>query len=151
MDKRELAMFSVQDIIKDLLREVPIKTIARIRKISKNTVKRYQTLLTEILEQKPELRESIDGILQEISKCRKRERFSENFGWLETNTGLLESLATKCDNYVRLVEVLQEKGFGGSYSSLLRYLEKNRFVSEEPIVRIETKPGEIAQVDYSIF
>ncbi len=38
MDKRELDMYSVQDIIEDLLSGVPVKRIARVRKVSKNTV-----------------------------------------------------------------------------------------------------------------
>ena len=43
---------------------------------------------------------------------------------------------------------LQEYGFTGSYSSLLRYINKNREQRAAPVYRIETKPGEYAQVDF---
>ncbi len=149
MDKRELTMYSIQDIINDLLRNEPIKKIARIRKVSKNTVKKYREKLHEVISsQTPDDANSIDWIMDEFKRMRKEEQNSVNFGWLEINVDLVEELSAQCDNYVRLVEVLQEKGFKGSYSSLLRYLEKNRAQSEQPIVRIETKPGEVAQVDF---
>ena len=148
MDKRELRMYAVKDIVADLLHEVPVKKIARVRKISKNTVKKYRDQISDIIARKPELQCSLDGLLKEIQRIRCEEHFSENFGWLERNIKLIEELSTNCDNYVRLVEVLQGRGFGGSYSSLLRYLEKNRSQSESPLMRIETKPGEIAQVDF---
>lgn len=148
MDKRELHMYTIQEIIEDLLQERAIKSIARIRKVSKNTVKKYREKLSLILEQNPEIVNSIEKIMEEIKRHRKAERFSENYGWLEKNTEQIEELSGQCDNYVRLVEVLHDKGFKGSYSSLLRYIEKNRAQSESPIVRIETKPGEIAQVDF---
>ncbi len=148
MDKRTKDMYSIQDIIEDLLNKKKIKEIARVRKVSKNTVKKYRKILEGILEKKPEYHGSLDNILDEIRKQRQEEKYSENFGWLKKNNELVEKLSQGCDNYVRLVEVLNEKGFKGSYSSLLRYIEKNRVNSENPIVRIETRPGEIAQVDF---
>jgi transposase len=148
MDKRELHMYKVQDVVEDLLQDRPVKSIARIRKISKNTVKKYRGLLNKLLVENPNLTDSVPAIMDEIQKYRKEERFSDNFGWLERNTTLVEDLSGGCDNYVRLVEVLQEHGFKGSYSSLLRYLDRNTRQSESPIVRIETKPGHVAQVDF---
>jgi len=148
MDKRELRMYKIQDVIEDLLQEKPVKSIARVRKISKNTVKKYRGILLKILTEKPEISESISDILSEIRRHQKAERFSKNFGWLESNSNLVEELSNDCDNYARLIEVLHDHGFQGSYSSLLRYLDKNNIKSEAPIVRIETKPGHIAQVDF---
>jgi transposase len=148
MDKRELEMYSVQDIVTDLLNQIPIKRIARIRKVSKNTVKRYREKVHCILDSHPELVDSIDGIMQKIREMRKMERFSRNFGWLDRNSEIVEKLSGQCSNYVRLLEVLQEKGYEGSYSSLQRYVAKNRDKNEAPVVRIETNPGKTAQVDF---
>lgn len=148
MDKRELAMYSVQDIIEDLLLGVPIKRTARLRKVSKNTVKKYRDKLHAILTEHPEFENSIELIMGKIIELRKEERYSLNFGWLDKNSSLVDALSSECENYIRLLEVLHEKGFQGSYSSLQRYLFKNRQRSESPIVRIETGPGEIAQVDF---
>ena len=148
MDKRELRMYKIQDVIEDLLQEKPVKAIARIRKISKNTVKKYRGILNQVLEEHPEISDSVSEIMDEIKNHKKAERFSKNFGWIETNKTLVENLSNDCENYIRLVEVLHEHGFKGSYSSLLRYIDKNKKQSEAPIVRIETNPGHVAQVDF---
>jgi len=49
MNKRELDMYTLQDIITDLLSGIKIKKIARLRRISKNTVKKYRGMLQKIL------------------------------------------------------------------------------------------------------
>lgn len=141
-------MYKIQDVIEDLLQNKPIKAIARIRKISKNTVKKYREILTQILEEMPEISGSVSLIMNEIKNRSNAERFSKNFGWLQENKNLVEKLSNNCENYVRLNEVLHDHGFRGSYSSLLRYLEINKKQTEAPVVRIETKPGHVAQVDF---
>jgi transposase len=148
MDKRELKMYKLEEAVAALLAGTPIKQIARQQKISRNTVKKYRTHLEHILTERPEFAGDVTLIMAEFRVMRAKERYSENHGWLETNTEQIEQLASKCDNYVRLFEVLQEKGFQGSYSSLQRYISKNESVKGAPVFRIETKPGEIAQVDF---
>ncbi|MFH0864626.1 MAG: IS21 family transposase [Bacteroidota bacterium] len=148
MSQRELSMYSVQDIINDLLSGKSIKKTARLRRISKNTVKKYRNILQTIREVHSKEQLSIAEIMTEFQKIRDNERYSENFGWLVENHKTVEELSSGCDNYIRLIEVLQEKGFKGSYSSLLRFINKNRTFSEKPIFRIETKAGEYAQVDF---
>ena len=148
MTKRNLKMHKVQHVIEDLLQNKSIKSIARTRKISKNTVKKYREILSQIIGPDPETTPTVDEILFEIKTQRKAKRYSKNYGWLIDNAQLVENLSNNCDNYVRLVEVLSDHGFKGSYSSLLRYLEKNKKNTAAPIIRIETKPGEVAQVDF---
>ena len=148
MDQRELDMYKLEDAVKALLENTPIKQIARRQKISKNTVKKYRNQLESIMAEKPWIRNDLSEIMTEFRNYRKKERYSENHGWLESHEMLVDDLALKCDNYVRLLQVLQEKGFSGSYSSLMRYVEKNSAVKGRPIFRIESKPGEIAQVDF---
>lgn len=147
MDKRELEMYRVQDIVEDLLRNEPVKKIARVRKISKNTVRKYRDELAEISSQKPEMSISADLIMKELSARRKEER-SANFLWLSDRHDLLEKLSGECSNYIRLNEILCERGYKGSYSALIRYVGKNHLNQDKAIIRIETKPGEIAQVDF---
>ena len=148
MDKRELKMYKIQDVIEDLIQGKHIKSIARTRKISKNTVKKYRELLHQILGKKPDINNSVSEIIIELNNLRKSERYSENFGWLESNMELVEILSGNCSNYVRLLEVLKDHGFKGSYSALHRYLEKNIKEKDTPVIRIETQPGKIAQVDF---
>jgi transposase len=148
MDHREVNMYKLQDIIEDLLRGETIKGIAKSRKISKNTVKKYRSILEQITESQPEIKTEIEKIMKEFRQIRQKERHSENFGWLLTNIETVNDLSSRCENLVRLNEVLNDKGFHGSYSSLIRFMAKHKKINESPVIRIETKAGEIAQVDF---
>lgn len=130
MDKREIDMYRIEEAVRALLDGIPIKQIARRQKISKNTVKKYRGILEGILKEKPWLESNFDDILNEFRNLRSKERYSQNHGWLSENEDLVNDLSGKCDNYVRLFEVLQEKGFAGSYSSLQRYVTKNNLCKD---------------------
>ena len=148
MANRELNMYRLKDAVEALLAGMPIKRIARQQKISKNTIKKYRTILNRILENNPGIKFDITEIMSRFSEIRKDERYSKNFGWLENNLELINKLSKKCDNYIVLIRKLNENGFEGSYSSLLRYISKYKNTREDPVFRIETKPGEYAQVDF---
>jgi len=148
MDRRELDMYKLQEIIESLLAGEPVKRIARKSRISKNTVKKYKTDLDRILIINSGIKNDIDDVMKEFRRMRQEERHSENFGWLHRNSETVNELGSKCDNLVRLNEVLQEKGFNGSYSSLVRFMSKHADLTSSPVMRIETKAGEIAQVDF---
>jgi transposase len=148
MDKRELDMYKIEDIISDLLKDIKIKEIARIRKVSKNTVKSYRSRLEKIKENLNHEDSTLENILNKISKLKKSERHSANFGWLQTNDELVKNLQSKCNNILILHENLITNGFQGSYSSLIRYISKNNLNKDNPVIRIETKAGEVAQVDF---
>jgi len=148
MANRELNMYKLKDAVKALLTGTPIKRIARLQKISKNTVKKYRKILETILTENPEISNNIEKIMTRFSAIRSEERYSENFGWLEVNKELVNHLTGQCDNYIVLIRKLKENGFKGSYSSLLRYISKYKDTREAPVFRIETKPGEYAQVDF---
>lgn len=52
----------------------------------------------------------------------------------------------------RLLDEIREKGFSGSYSTLLRFLRPLRAVRDVPAVfRFETLPGQQAQIDWALF
>jgi len=148
MDMREVDMYKLQDIIEDLLCGEHVKAIVRKRKISKNTVKKYRAMLEKITKSQPDHENEIEKIMKEFRQIRQVERHSENFGWLLTNVDMVNDLSSKCENLIRLNEVLTEKGFHGSYSSLIRFMSKHKKMNESPVMRIETKAGEIAQVDF---
>jgi len=147
MDKRELEMYKVQDVIEDLLKNEPVKKIARVRKISKNTVKKYRDEIEELARNQPDIKDSVQHIMLALAIRRKEEK-SQNFLWLDTHSELIKKLSSGCENLIRLNDVLVENGFTGSYSSLIRYVAKNRIKGDKAIIRIETRPGEIAQVDF---
>ncbi|HDY89459.1 MAG TPA: hypothetical protein ENH82_15260 [bacterium] len=128
MEKRELDMYSLEEAVSAILDGTPAKQIARLQKISKNTVKKYRSILESILDEQPSFQRDLSTIMGAFRSIRRQQRYSDNHGWLEINTALVEKLTTKCDNYVRLLQVLQEHGFRGSYSSLQRYVSKSAII-----------------------
>jgi 5'(3')-deoxyribonucleotidase len=131
MDKRELSMYKLIEAAEALLAGISIKRIARLQKVSKNTVEKYRNILNKILQDKPEIKSNINKIMNEFQEIRKKERFSENFGWLERNSKLVESLTSQCNNYIVLINKLKGNGFKGSYSSLLRYVTSKTYNPEQ--------------------
>lgn len=148
MDKRELSMYRIQDIVTELLRGTAVKQIARMQKVSKNTIKRYRGIVEEILEKQPDITDDISAVMELFKQLKKQKQYSLNFGWLVDNEGLINKLSLESENYIVLYPKLKEYGFQGSYSSLLRYIAKYKAAKEDPVYRIETKPGEYAQVDF---
>jgi transposase len=148
MDNRELEMYKVEDIIKDLLDNIPIKQIARKQKVSKNTIKSYRDKIEIIKSNNSSISICSDYLIEEIREMRKKEKYSDNFEWLSKNKQIVEEQCSKCENIVILYDDLKNRGFKGSYSALIRYFTKNNLNKENPVMRIETKAGEIAQVDF---
>ena len=149
MKKRELEMYKIKEIVEAIIQGRPIKSIARRAKISKNTVKKYRNIYEKIINKNNSIKDNIELIMKEFNSARKLDRYSLNFGWLKNNNELLNEMIIESKNYNILIEQLKNRGFKGSYSSLLRYINKtNIFNNEKPAMRIETKPGEIAQVDF---
>ena len=111
MDRRELDMYRWGDTVGALLASTPVKQIARLQKLSKNTVREYRSILESILDDQPSFRGDLAAIIGAFRSVRKQQRYSDNYGWLEINASLVEKLTAKCDNYVRLLQVLQEHGF----------------------------------------
>ena len=148
MSKEGIEMYKLQEIVEAILSVESIKKIARRVKVSKNTVKKYKTIIDSIVSEKANEKVELAEIMKIFREKRNIEQTSENFNWLEAHLEIIKSLINDSDNYARLVEVLRDKGFKGSYSSLNRYIHKNNLNPSKPIFRIESKPGELAQVDF---
>ena len=146
--QRELDMYKIEDIVRDLIENIPIKQIARKRKISKNTVKRYRDILDSIaLKYQPDFT-NLGSVMDSLRIHRKQERYSDNFQWFALHQDFLSGLFKECKNHLLIFEQLKQSGFKGSYSSLLRYVKKNNLNPSRPVLRVETEPGLIAQVDF---
>jgi len=148
MSKEGIRMYKLQDIVESILSGETIKKIARRIKVSKNTVKKYKAIIDSIISGQTAEKIEATEIMKKFSEMRNAEQTSENFNWLENHLETIKLLINESSNYARLVEVLQDKGFKGSYSSLSRYINKNNLNPTKPIFRIESKPGELAQVDF---
>jgi len=140
-------MEKIKKIIKGLLDNSKIKTLAREVRVSKNTIKVYRNLLEQIIKDNPGIKNNFEKILETFQSLLGEEK-STNFKWLVENKDRIKAKLTECNNIVRIHEVLVDEGFCGSYSSLSRFLRKYKEAEEDPIIRMETLPGEYAQVDF---
>jgi len=148
MSKEGIKMYKLQEIVEAILAGEPTKQIARKVRVSKNTVKKYKTMIEGITQSTLVGNNDITTIMSKFIIVREETQNSENFQWLEKNREELKKLITECDNYARVIEVLTDRGFKGSYSALTRYIQKNNINPDKPIYRIESNPGELAQVDF---
>jgi transposase len=140
-------MDKLKGIIKGLMINEKIKTLARTIGVSKNTIKVYRNLLEAIIQNNPAIKDNFEMILETFKSLRSEEK-STNFKWLVENKEHIKEKLSECNNLVRIHEVLIDEGFQGSYSSLSRFLSKYKKSKEDPIMRMETLPGEYAQVDF---
>lgn len=90
-------MYKLKDIVTELLEGTAIKKIARVRKVSENTIKRYRGLLDTILKLQPAIENDIDAVMDQFKQLRKQQRYSDNFGWLEANDELINKLSLQCN------------------------------------------------------
>ncbi len=148
MDKRYIGMHLLKQILSDFIQGEGIKKISRVRSVSRNTIKSYRKVLSRVLVDNPNLKNDMDKLLIIFERYLGDKNKSVNFIWLDNNFALVEELFSKCSNRKRVLEILQSRGFKGSYSSFLRYLDTNKITKDKPVVRIETNAGEIAQVDF---
>jgi len=117
--------------IHELFRQGYNKTqIARILKISRNTVKKYLRCDT-YAGYNTEHRHSV------LEKFRT---------YIEDRLRVFPRLSS-----VRLYEELIAQGYGGGYRMLCKFVRKMRPVEQKGYIRVETKPGEQAQVDWAEF
>ena len=78
MDKRELNMYKLEEAVSALLAGTPIKKIARLQKISKNTVKKYRSILQRVLDDQPALQGDLTAIMGAFGSIRKQQLLSRS-------------------------------------------------------------------------
>jgi hypothetical protein len=147
IDKRKIEMDKLKKIVEGVIAGDKIKALARRIHVSKNTIKTYRNIIKKAQEENPIIANDSKAILEIFKDLRKEEK-STNFKWLQENKDWINNLFSRCTNLVVIYKQLSVAGFKGSYSSFSRYLNKIKESKEPPIIRMETLPGEYAQVDF---
>jgi transposase len=148
MSARKLKLMDIRELLIHIRAQSSDRQVARDTGFNRRTVKRYrawaeaQGLLAGELPNLEELRSQINASLPERTPPQ--------------NQSSLKAYHEPVKNWIKAdVEIaaihqrLMERGYTGSYASVWRYVrsikpsEKHR-----PTVRVETKPGEEAQVDF---
>lgn len=148
MPGRRLNVLEIREVVRRIRLGDKDRRIARELGLSRNTVAKYRTWAERegyleaqdlpgpgVLDQ--QLRQ-VESAVSPPGPESKAEPFRE---YIERQ--LDAGVEVKA-----LLALLRERGFSGSYSSLRRFIEKHRFRGREVFVRVETSPGDEAQVDF---
>jgi len=137
--------------IREILRRIQAgqsdRAIQRDTGIDRKTVKRYrewaqeQGLLEEPLPELEVLQQRLDQTLPEAQP-------PQNVSTVEAYRAVVEDLRRREVEVAAIHQRLRERGFGGSYMAVWRFVRKLEGLEPEATVRVERPPGEEAQVDF---
>lgn len=123
------------------------ETVAGAMKVDRKTVGRYrawateQGLLTEPLPALGDLQRLLDETLDSPPP-------PQNSSTVEPYRESVLRLRERKVEIAAIYERLKERGYAGSYSSVYRFVRALEPLEPEALVRVETPPGEEAQVDF---
>jgi transposase len=137
----------VREILRHLRAKESDRAIARATQIDRKTVARYRTWATE--------QELLTGPLPTLGELQRllSEKMEgppppQNESSVEPYRDLVVKLRRGKIEMTAIWERLKERGYSGSYSAVYRFVRHLEPLAPEVTVRVETKPGEEAQVDF---
>jgi len=123
------------------------RQIARDLGVNRKTVDRYRAWAVE-----QELLEaplpSLGDLHQLLEATLKRSSPPQNASTVEPYRELVEKLRREGVEIAAIRERLKERGYTGSYASVHRFVRRLEPSMPDVAVRVETRPGEEAQVDF---
>jgi transposase len=137
----------IREILRYLRQGHSDRAIGRATGVNRKTVGRYRAwakehgLLTGPLPPQGDLQRLLDETL-------KTPAPPQNESSVEPFREVVCELRRQGVEVAALYERLRERGYDGSYSSVYRFVQRLEPPTPEVVVRVETKPGEEAQVDF---
>lgn len=147
MPNRRKSPMDVRATLVLLRRGVSERQVAQQLGVSRGTVKRYRVWAAEqgLLEGALPPLEELQSLL---ASTRPVVAPPQNRSSLEVYEPLVRALLAEEVEVAAIHQRLQERGYEGSYSSVYRCVRRLRPRVPEATVRVETPPGEEAQVDF---
>lgn len=141
-------MNEVREIIHRLRQGESVRGIALEMRLARNTVRKYRDMARKhglLEDERAPLPDMVTlGRMLGPPPVPKQTRST-----LEPFAEKVEALLNACVPMTVILRHLQEEcGYTGSYSSVKRYINRVHPKSPEAVCRIETAPGEQAQVDF---
>ena len=137
----------VREILRQLQMGQSVRAVAKAMAIDRKTVARYQTwAIEQDLLDKP--LPSLGKLNQLLAKTLKPASPPQNASSVEPYRELVKKLRREGVEMMAIHERLKERGYTGSYSSVRRFVRRLEPLTPEVTVRVETRPGEEAQVDF---
>lgn len=123
------------------------RQIARVMRVNRKTVDRYHTwaLEQELLEGPLP---SLGDLHQLLEETLNDSSPPQNTSTVEPYRDLVEKLVKAGVEIAAIHERLKERGYAGSYASVYRFVRRLDPRAPDVTVRVETRPGKKAQVDF---
>lgn len=137
----------VREILRQLQMGQSIRAVAKAMAIDRKTATRYRiwAIEQELLD-KP--LPSLGELNQLLAETLKPASPPQNVSSVEPYRGLVKKLRKEGVEMAAIHQRLKERGYIGSYSSVRRFVHNMEPVTPEVTGRVETRPGEEAQVDF---
>lgn len=149
---KRLHMNVLVDVISRLRQGQSVRGVARDLGLCRNTVKKYRELALAqgLLDAKVPLPDAQELVEKVAGGLAGRAGRPPGVGvWLAEHRELIESFCrAKVEVQTMFERLRAEHDFPGSYSTLRRFVSDLFGAEKEVFCRIETKPGEEAQVDF---
>lgn len=141
-----LSMNQIRDIVYRKQQGQSERQIARDLGISRVTVRKYR----QVAEAGGYLasREQVPSGAELAEQLGPAPRPPQNVSTVEPYRAVVERLLGDGVEMRAILARLEEHGYRGSYSSVQRFVRHLRPPTVTPVVRVETGPGEEAQVDF---
>lgn len=152
MTERRLGLMNIRELLRHMQQEASNRKVEEQTGIDRRTVKRYrdwaqsQKLLEVALPSHEALKRLLDETLPEVKPPQNQ---STTVGYGE----VIDELVSQNVQVTAIYQRIKERGFTGSYSAVLRrvrQVQPKKGKREEAVVRVETQPGEEAQVDFGL-
>jgi transposase len=147
MSSRRISDLNLREILHRLRAKESDRRIARELEISRNTVKKYREwaeaqgfLSSSDLPDVETVKARRDAV-SPLKACGPKSTLAPYCSFVEEKRAEGVEL-------VALHALLRERGFDGSYSALRRFVAQLEKRDPEKFIRVETPPGEEAQVDF---
>ena len=137
----------IREILRRLRKGQSDRAVAKALRVDRKTVGRYhswaaeQGLLDGPLPSLGELQQLVQETLNSASP-------PQNVSSVEPYRELVEKLHREGVEIAATRERLKERGYTGSYAAVHRFVRNLEPLTPEVTVRVETRPGEEAQVDF---
>lgn len=147
MSARRLDPMDIRQLLLHMRDNQSDRAIARDTGLDRRTVQRYRRWATEhhlLTDPLP----SIEELQPLIAASLDSPNPPQNTSTVEPYRGLVIELRQRYVEIAAIYQRLTERGYCGSYSSVWRFVHSLEPQLPDATVRVETKPGEEAQVDF---
>ena len=137
----------IREILRRLRKGQSDRAVAKALSINRKTIGRYRTWATEQELLQGDL-PSLSELHQLMKKTLQSTSPPQNVSSVERYREIVQTLRRDGVEVAAIHERLKERGYGGSYASVYRFVRHLEPSQPDVTVRVETRPGEEAQVDF---